>query len=95
MLGEEGYQKLIQNLKLQSSLSSGKTSTAARCRVYVRDEEKIAVIFDMMKRKCVKTDSDKVTGLTPNIVTVSQNSLPVSVSYLLWVVVLRTWWEAG
>ena len=55
----------------------------------MRDEEKIAVIFDMMKRKCVKTDSDKVTGLTPNIVTVSQNSLPVSVSYLLWVVVLR------
>ena len=61
---------------------SDKGETAARCRAYVRDEQKIAVIFDMMKRKCVKTDSDRGPLApnigTPNIVNVPQNSLPVS-----------------
>ena len=53
----------------------------------MRDEQKIAVIFEMMKRKCIKSDSDRPPS-TPNIVNVPQDSLPVSTFTLILLSVL-------
>ena len=77
-------------VSLTHSLSPDKGyESAARCRVYRRDEHKISVIFEMMKKKCIKSDSEKTTSVIPSttpddippnttVVNVPYNSLPVS-----------------
>ena len=62
--------------------SDNTDESAARCRIYERDEHKISVIFEMMKKKCIKSDSEKggMSDIPPNttVVNVPYNSLPVS-----------------